>query len=111
MIDVAGPVQSLDPGPLVVEAMRIMWKTMYPVRSYQNVDSRQLVEAHELTGGETLLDSVDLLLSGPLKNVGSNRKDANSQHVVLTFGGMADAAVLSQTGDKARAHVHLFCSA
>lgn len=72
-------------------------RVVYLICSFHNIDSRELVDEQELPHEKSLLDSVDLVLSGPPCNVRSSREDFNSHYYVLTIQSMADAVALCVT--------------
>lgn len=83
MVDVTGPVASTELAPQVVKAMRKDRESMYAERLLHDVDFRDLVDEHELTHVESLLDCVDLLLSDWSYNFRSGRENVNFHSDVL----------------------------
>lgn len=68
------------------------------------------MEERELTHGQSLLDSVDLVLNDPPYTVRSGREDASSHYDVLTLESMADAVALYKRSMRPVAQSHLFYS-
>lgn len=68
--------------------------------SFQNADSRQLVDEHKLTHGEFLLHSVNMMLSDPPYNLRSCCDDTNSQYDVLNLEGVGGCGSSSQVSDE-----------
>lgn len=69
VVDVTYLAVSSELASQMVVAMMNVRQTMYPIRLFRNVESRELVVDHELLYGESLLDSVHLVLRDQPYNV------------------------------------------
>lgn len=52
LIDMVGPAASPKPCPQVAEAIMKVREAIYPIRSFQNVNFRELENEHESTHGD-----------------------------------------------------------
>lgn len=85
------PAAMPELGSQVVETMRKVRDTVYSVCSFHNVHFRGLVDEHELMLGESLLDSVDFLLTLPSYNFQIGCEDISSHYDVQTLQCTANA--------------------
>lgn len=93
-VDLMKPSNLFKLGPQVVENLRKVREGIILIGSFRNVDLLDLVNEHELTNGESLLGSVDFLLSGSPYNVLPHRVDVIPHYDVSTTTNMANAVAL-----------------
>lgn len=80
----------------VDESIRRVWKAMYPICTFHNVDFRQLVDKHEPTHREPLLEFSGMLLGDVQYSIRSGLEDVISHYGVAPLERIADAAALSK---------------
>lgn len=106
----AEPGASLELGSEVIETLRSTLEAMYPLRSFDIADFRELANAHDLTYEESLLDFLYFLLNVPRLNVQNGCEDVNSHYNDLALKGTADSVDLFNRLMSPEAHGNLFRS-
>lgn len=90
LVEVTEKVALSELGPQLVKVTRRVCEAMHRVCSFYNDGFWKLVNKQRLTHGESLLDSVYILLSGPTYNIRIRPKDIIFYDIV-TLEGLVDA--------------------